>query len=189
MYEAPDGTFPPCPEIFGKLFYIHPGLDYLYPMTHNITVGSTVCRPNKGATNGRTGQVIEVLADHVRVHWTRKANGGPMSSKSWSFASDLKDLTANKAVASIQKKMLYLIQQVEQGPLVAEERQNLFDILAQVKGDNLWAIGIRSYMQGPRDHDDQFLAGLAEQCMDDIFTMTCIVGQKAVVYLLRTVIS
>jgi hypothetical protein len=158
-------------------------------MTHDITIGSTVCKKSKDATTGRTGQVIEVQADHVRVHWTRKANGGRMSAKDWSFASDLTDLTRNKAVSSIQKKMLYLIQQVEQGPLVAEERQNLFDILGQVKGDSLWAIGIRSYLQGARDHDETFLAGLADQCMDDIFTMTCIVGQKAVVYLLRTVIS
>jgi len=155
--------------------------------TADLTVGSQVCRKSKGATNGRIGQVIEVQADHVRVHWIRKGNGSPMNQKSWVFANDLQEIAKNRAVASIHKKISYIIEQVEQGPLTPEELESLFKILRNVKGDNLWAIGIRSYMAGPRDHDMKFLEGLADQCMDDIFTMTCIVGQDGVICLLRTV--
>jgi hypothetical protein len=175
------------PEIIGKLFYIHPAAVYIYIMTHDITIGSTVCRSSKSASSGRTGQVIQIEADHIRVHWTRKANGSPMTQKSWAFARDLTEIAKSRAVASIHKKMTYIIEQVEQGPLCQEELLDLFNVLGNVKGDGLWAIGIRSYLAGPRDHDQAFLDGLAEQCMDDIFTMTCIVGQKAVILLLRTV--
>lgn len=93
----------------------------------------------------------------------------------------------SKAIASIQRKMSYVISRVQEGPLVDEERDELMAILGRLKGDDLWSIGIRNYLAGPRDHDGEFITGLADQCMDDIFTMTCIMGQKAVIYLLRTV--
>lgn len=110
-----------------------------------------------------------------------------MTMRSWINASELIVVGENKAIESVRKKMAYIISRVEEGPLVQEEREELFTILANVKGDNLWAIGIRSYMEGVRDHDDQFIAGLADQCMDDLFTMVCIVGQKAAIFLLRSV--
>lgn len=157
-------------------------------MAHTeITIGSTVIRKSKTATTGRTGQVIDIQADHLRVHWTRTAKGNPMNQKTWNFASDLHEIASNKAVASVHKKMTYIIEQVERGPLAEAERTELMGILERVKGDSLWAIGIRSYMGGPRENEDQFIRGLADQCMDDIFTMTCIVGQAAVIYLLRTI--
>lgn len=153
-----------------------------------ITIGATVARRSKGASTGRTGQVIELNDGYARVHWTKKAKGEPMNVRSWINASDLMVVTGpNKATESVRKKMAYIISRVEEGPLVQEERDELLKILANVTGDNIWAIGIRSYMEGVRENDAQFIAGLADQCMDDIFTMTCIVGQKAVIYLLRTV--
>lgn len=155
-------------------------------MAHDITIGSTVARKSKGS-KGRTGQVIEIQANHARVHWTRKADGNLMNQKSWVFVDDLTELSKNKAIASVFKKMSYIIEEIERGPLAAEEYQALLNILGRVKSDNVWAVGIHLYMQGPREHDHEFIAGLAEQCMDDIFTMTCIVGQEAVMLLLRTV--
>lgn len=156
-------------------------------MSTEIAIGSTVIRSSKTAKNGRTGQVIEVQADHIRVHWTRTAKGNPMSQKSWSFASDLTEIGKNRAVASVHKKMTYIMEQVERGPLVEAERTELMGILERVKGESMWAIGIRGYLDGPRGHDEEFIRGLADQCVDDIFTMTCIVGQAAVIYLLRTI--
>ena len=93
----------------------------------------------------------------------------------------------NKAIASIESKMRYIISRVEEGPLVDEEREEMMGILSRVKGTDLWSIGIRQYFENGGGHDEEFIDGLASQCMDDIFTMTCIVGQKAVIYLLRTV--
>jgi len=93
----------------------------------------------------------------------------------------------NKAQQSVANKMAYIINRIAEGPLVKEEHDEMVAILGRVKGDDLWSIGIRSYFAtGQTDHTE-FIAGLASQCMDDIFTMTCIVGQKAVIYLLRTV--
>lgn len=110
-----------------------------------------------------------------------------MSQRCWVFANELAEVVTSRAVASVHKKMTYIMEQVQRGPLVEAEKTELIGILERVKGDSLWAIGIRSYMDGPRGHDDQFIRGLADQCMDDIFTMTCIVGQAAAIYLLRTV--
>lgn len=152
-----------------------------------LTIGATVALRSKGASTGRTGQVIELNDGRARVHWTKKSNGQALDIRNWINAGELIIVGEGKAITSVRKKMAYIINRVEQGPLVQEERDELFAILGKIKGDNLWATGIRSYMEGARDHDDQFIAGLAEQCMDDIFTMVCIVGQKAVIYLLRTV--
>jgi hypothetical protein len=154
----------------------------------DITIGATVARRSKGASTGRTGQIIELNDDQARVHWTKKSDGTPMSTRSWINASELMVVgSANKAIASIQEKMRYMVSRVQEGPLVQEEYDEMIGILSRVKGTDMWSIGIRKYLEGPRDHDAEFIAGLASQCMDDIFTMTCIVGQKCLIYLLRTV--
>jgi len=154
---------------------------------NDINIGDTIARSSKG---GRTGQVIELDADRARIHWTKKANGEKMSQRNWINVREImvvKPVDENRAVASIRKKMSYIISRVEEGPLVAEEREEMLAILGRIKGTDMWSIGIRKYMEGDRDHDDEFIEGLASQCMDDIFTMTCVVGQKAVIYLLRTI--
>jgi hypothetical protein len=154
-----------------------------------ITIGATVARKSKGASTGRTGQVIELNDGHARVHWTKKANGQPMSQRNWINEGELMVVSGgdSKATASIRKKMEYIIDRVKDGQLGEAEMTELMNILAKVNGTSMWAIGIRGYMDGPRGHDQEFIRGLADQCMDDIFTMTCIVGQAAVIYLLRTV--
>lgn len=52
-------------------------------------MGATVARRSKGASTGRTGQIIEINENMVRVHWTKKAKGEPMSERSWIQASEL----------------------------------------------------------------------------------------------------
>jgi hypothetical protein len=54
-----------------------------------MTIGDTVARSSKGASTGRTGQVIELLEGYARVHWTRKAKGEPMSQRNWIKEGDL----------------------------------------------------------------------------------------------------
>lgn len=93
----------------------------------------------------------------------------------------------NRAQLAVQKKFDYIHERIEEGPLAEQEYQEMIGILSRIKGDDLWSIGIRNYFQNPQPNHTEFVAGLASQCMDDIFTMTCIVGQKAVLYLLRTV--
>lgn len=83
--------------------------------------------------------------------------------------------------------MRYIISRIEEGPLAKAEYDEMIAILGRIKGDDMWSIGIRNYFKGEHTDHTDFLQGLASQCMDDIFTMTCIVGQKAVLYLLRTV--
>lgn len=56
---------------------------------HEPNVGDTVARKSKGASTGRTGQVIELDGYQVRVHWTKKSNGEPMSHRSWINANEL----------------------------------------------------------------------------------------------------
>jgi hypothetical protein len=58
-------------------------------MTTDFTIGATVARKSKGATNGRTGQVIELQGNRARIHWTKKGNGGSMSTRSWVLISEI----------------------------------------------------------------------------------------------------
>lgn len=60
-------------------------------------IGDTVAYASRGATGGRTGQVIELDERRVKIHWTRKANGQPMSQKNWTSSGDLMVIKENKA--------------------------------------------------------------------------------------------
>lgn len=60
-----------------------------------MKVGDTVARCSKGA-GGRTGQVIELDGYRVRIHWTKKAKGEPMSVKSWERFDGLRVLEPGK---------------------------------------------------------------------------------------------
>lgn len=54
-----------------------------------INLGDTVARSSKGASTGRTGQVIELDGNRARVHWTKKSNGQPMSERNWINVGEL----------------------------------------------------------------------------------------------------
>lgn len=56
---------------------------------NTFTIGATVARRSKGASTGRTGQIIELNEDQVRVHWTKKSKGEPMSQRSWINSGEL----------------------------------------------------------------------------------------------------
>ena len=156
-----------------------------------ITIGATVARRSKGASTGRTGQVIEIDGDYIRVHWTKKANGGQMSARNWINRGELMVVaTLTKAQQSIADKMTYIINRVGEGPLSSLDEGELIGRLEAAKDHkSIWGVAIRQHFDKPaEDRDDWHLInGMASQCMDDLFGMVCIIGQEAVILLLRTV--
>lgn len=157
----------------------------------DIKMGSTVARKSKGASTGRTGKVIEINGDHVRVHWTKKANGQPMSSRSWINGGELIEVAPiSKAQQSVADKMNYIIGKMSEGPLTSLDEGELIERLENARDHkSIWGVAIRNHFEKPiEDRDDwQLINGMASQCMDDLFGMVCIVGQEAVILLLRTV--
>lgn len=69
--------------------------------TNDITIGATVARKSKGASTGRTGQVIELHEGQARVHWTKKSNGEPMSQRNWINEGEL--MVVSKPVITIDE--------------------------------------------------------------------------------------
>jgi hypothetical protein len=95
----------------------------------------------------------------------------------------------NKAQQIIAEKMNYMIAQVGDGPLSSWEEGDLLDILQKMQhGKSIWAQAIRGhFQQDPEKRNDwELINGLANQCRDDLLTMVCVVGQAALIYLLRT---
>lgn len=91
----------------------------------------------------------------------------------------------SKATDSIQQKMTYMISRVEEGPLSSFEEAELLELLERAQNHpSIWGSAIRKDLHTEQRHE--LLAGLASQCADDLFTMVCILGQKAVIYLLRS---
>lgn len=154
-------------------------------------MGATVARKSKGASTGRTGKIIEIDADLVRVHWTRKANGVQMSTRSWIHGEELLVVTSiHKAQQAIADKMNYMITEVGKGALTSIEEGELIEQLENASQHrSVWGTAIRMHFEKPiEERDDwELINGMASQCMDDLFTMICVVGQKAVILLLRTV--
>lgn len=69
-------------------------------------------------------------------------------------------------------------------PLTFREEGTLIDILKKVPQDTIWGIGIaRSFADGKDTRE--LIKVLASQCMDDPFTMACVVGMTGLKYLLR----
>lgn len=96
----------------------------------------------------------------------------------------------NKAQQSVADKMKYIIEQVGQGKLSSLEEGELIERLENAsQHKSIWGVAIRNHFEKPiEDRDDwQLINGLASQCMDDLFTMICVVGQEAIILLLRTV--
>lgn len=107
-------------------------------------------------------------------------------------AEILKNLGRNKAVHSIEKKMNYIIGRVQFGPLTSMEEAELLELLEGRASDkNIWTMGIKTFFDkknaGDEVDQEAFFDGMASQCMDDIMTMTCILGMNTVIFLLRTV--
>lgn len=94
-----------------------------------------------------------------------------------------------KAITAIQQKFDYVISHVQEGPLSKDEHEDLIRILNTKRyHESMWGKAIDSVLNTDEGADNsELIQGLASQCMDDIFTMVCIVGQKAVIYLLRTI--
>ena len=93
----------------------------------------------------------------------------------------------NRAQLAVQKKMQYIITGIEEGPLTSIEEGELIELLEFAKKHNsIWGKAIRNNLDD-LDARADLIKGLAGQCIDDIFTMTCVVGQKAVLFLLRTI--
>lgn len=98
---------------------------------------------------------------------------------------------STKAREAVRLKMVGILDQIGQGPLNSLERVELLGLLRMAghRSDSLWADAIRLHFIKPpaQRNDSQLIEALASQCLDDLFTMVCIVGQKAAIYLLRTV--
>lgn len=95
----------------------------------------------------------------------------------------------NKAQQAIHEKMTYMMERVSQGPLSSFEEGQLLEILQNIqRGNSLWAVAVINHFKQPADQRDdwELINGLASQCRDDLFTMICVLGQAAVIYLLRT---
>lgn len=156
-----------------------------------ITIGATVAFKSKGASTGRTGQVIELNDERARIHWTKKSNGQPMSQRNWIHTWELMVISGglNRAQQSVANKMDYIIEQIGNGPLTSLEEGELLEILQNLKrGDSILGHSIQKHFDLPADQRDdwEMINGLASQCYDDLFTMVCVVGQAGVILLLRT---
>jgi len=104
----------------------------------------------------------------------------------------LKNLGRNKAVLSVEIKMKYIISRVEAGPLTSYEEGELFELLERFSNnDSIYNIAVKNHFLAKNAGSDvdtwDLIAGLASQCMDDLFTMVCCFNQDTVIYLLRTV--
>lgn len=95
----------------------------------------------------------------------------------------------SKAIDAIRKKMEYVIDRVGAGSLNMRELKALTEHLASIKHDSIWGLAIQQHFAKPEleRNDLALIEHLADQAMDDIFTMTCILGLQAVILILRTV--
>lgn len=93
----------------------------------------------------------------------------------------------NAGQLSVLKKMQYVIDLIGKGPLSSVEEGELIQGLESRKDhSSLWGIAIKSHFESGMDHKE-FIEGLASQCSDDIFTMSCVVGLGNAILLLRTI--
>lgn len=94
----------------------------------------------------------------------------------------------NTAQQAVQKKMQYVIDQVAKGPLSCIEEGELIESLSKIKAEgSLWGRSIALHFENPEADHNALIKDLASQCMDDIFTMSCVVGLKTAIMILRTV--
>lgn len=94
-------------------------------------------------------------------------------------------------IETIQKKFDYVLSRVQEGPLFEEEKKELEFLLWMARNnESIWGVAISNHFQLANTDQEQDISSLIEQlasqCVDDIFTMTCVVGQNAVILLLRT---
>lgn len=92
------------------------------------------------------------------------------------------------AQISVQQKMQYVINLIGQGPLSSiEEGELLENLQGRNNSSSLWGIAIKNHFEKEQQDHKEFIAGLASQCQDDIFTMACVVGLGNAILLLRTI--
>jgi hypothetical protein len=99
----------------------------------------------------------------------------------------------NKAQEALNRKMALLIEQVGT-PLTPAERETMLINLSKVQSDSLWGVAIRQVFDAP-DSDlnrklvQSLVEQLASQAIDDPFTMSCVVGHKTMVLLLKSTVT
>lgn len=76
-----------------------------------------------------------------------------------------------------------MIQDIDQ-PLDKDEKFVLVNLLRNNRHDSIWGDAIRKVFRDNGDVD-ALIQGLAEQGMDDIFTMVCILGKDLTRLILR----
>lgn len=97
----------------------------------------------------------------------------------------------NAAQSAIQKHMEALIEQVAE-PLNRAELKGLISFLRNFESDSTsyWAIGIRECFKDgdatPFERIELLIRDLTQQALDNPFAMSCIVGHKIMILLLRT---
>lgn len=90
-----------------------------------------------------------------------------------------------QAQKAVGLTMLAMITEIGE-PLTEHDWTNLRNILQDCKSDSFWGLAIRKVFDDGGDVE-ALINGLADQAMDDVFTMSCIVGKEGTRLLLRTI--
>lgn len=89
-----------------------------------------------------------------------------------------------KAQVAIEQLMTSLIEKVGK-PMTLHDIETLIEMLRKVEHDSLWGTAISNVFENGGDVN-LLIKQLASQSVDDPFTMSCIVGMKATIMLLRS---
>lgn len=90
-----------------------------------------------------------------------------------------------KAQTALHKKMGQILEEIGK-PITKDGMATLENLLKANKHDSLWGLAIRRVFNDDGDKA-KLITMLADQAMDDPFTMQCIVGMDATILLLRTI--
>lgn len=84
--------------------------------------------------------------------------------------------------------MKYVIGQLSEGPLTCMEEAILVENLQNLKDKtSAWGFAIHLHFQKPDRDDQQLLDSLRMAAVDDIFTISCVLGLANAILVLRTI--